>query len=264
MSVMNALAPAFVWWLGAYGKRFFTKMFNRPMIMGTLTGLLMGDVATGAIIGAEMEIMYMGVVSVGGVQATESAFATCFAAALVIGGGMSTEAAIAISIPAGLIGNMLDTVQKMLFSLVAPWYDSLIEKDKTKQFTVAYMAVPAVVYCICPIVLFVGLRLGSDVLIQFMDTMPGWVNTGLSAAGKMLPAVGMGILLNYLWRGNLVIYLLFGFATMAFIKTSNVYIAILGLMLAIIEFYRSYELKKVADRGVAIAQNNEEEDFFDE
>ena len=59
--------------------------------------------------------------------------------------------------------------------------------------------------------------------------------------------------------------MLFGFATMAFLGTSNVYVAILALMLAIIDFYRNYELKKVKGTSVAAAgEYNEEEDFFDE
>lgn len=265
MSVMHALAPAIVWWIGVYGRCVFTKMLNRPLVMGTLTGLLMGDVVTGSIIGAELEIMYMGVVTVGGVQATESAFATCFATALVIGTGISSEAAIAIAIPVGLVGNMLETFRKMLLSLACPWYDSLIENDKIKQFRFAFMAVPAILGLICPIAMFLGLRLGADSLQTFMNGMPAWVNTGLSTAGSMLPAVGMGILLNYLWRGNLVIYMFFGFATMAFLKTSNVFIAILALLLAIINFYNSYELKKISETGVMGAkENNDEEDFFNE
>ncbi len=259
MTALQALIPSLVYLLAVVASNGH-RLSNKPIIVGTLTGLLLGDVRTGAIIGAELEIMYMGVISVGGVQATDTAFATAFSVALTICTGMSSDAAIAVGIPAGMIGNFLGTFRNMFYALANPWYDKLLSEDNTRTFSIAYWVIGVVGKAFVAVAMFVGLSAGAEALSNFMESTPSWVTTGLSAAGKMLPAVGMGILLNYLWRGELVIYMIFGFFAMAFLKTSNLFMAVVGLLLAFIDFYRNRDLNKLKTSGNVSA--SDEEDFF--
>ena len=41
-------------------------MISRPIFAGPLIGLLMGDLPTGLLVGGSVELMYMGVIPVGG------------------------------------------------------------------------------------------------------------------------------------------------------------------------------------------------------
>ena len=42
-----------------------STMHNRPLIMGTLVGLVLGDVKTGIIIGSTLELAFLGAVPIG-------------------------------------------------------------------------------------------------------------------------------------------------------------------------------------------------------
>lgn len=51
-------------------------MLNRPIVIGSLVGLFLGDIHTGVIIGASLEAVFMGVVNIGGASAAEPGIAT--------------------------------------------------------------------------------------------------------------------------------------------------------------------------------------------
>ena len=44
---------------------FGTSLLSRPLVMGTLTGIVLGDVQTGVTLGATLELAFMGAFSIG-------------------------------------------------------------------------------------------------------------------------------------------------------------------------------------------------------
>lgn len=47
------------------------SMLNRPIVIGPLVGLALGDVQSGLLIGAALEAVFMGVVNIGGASSAE-------------------------------------------------------------------------------------------------------------------------------------------------------------------------------------------------
>ena len=43
-------------------------MLNRPIVIGPLVGLFLGDLHTGVVVGASLEAVFMGVVNIGGAR----------------------------------------------------------------------------------------------------------------------------------------------------------------------------------------------------
>ena len=68
--------------------------------------------------------------------------------------------------------------------------------------------------------------------------MPLWFISGLTLAGRMLPAVGIAMLLRYMPVKKYINYLLIGFAIAAFLKVPIVCVAIIGFALAFDLFKR--------------------------
>lgn len=66
-------------------------MIERPLVVGLVAGLLMGDVKTGVIIGASLEAIFMGAVNIGGAISAEPVTATALAVAFTVGAA-STKA----------------------------------------------------------------------------------------------------------------------------------------------------------------------------
>lgn len=63
-------------------------MIERPLVVGLVAGLLMGDVKTGVIIGASLEAIFMGAVNIGGAISAEPVTATALAVAFTVGAGI--------------------------------------------------------------------------------------------------------------------------------------------------------------------------------
>ena len=69
-------------------------MLNRPIVIGPLVGLFLGDVKTGVMIGASLEAVFMGVVNIGGASAAEPGIATAVGTAFAIMLGKGSEVAL--------------------------------------------------------------------------------------------------------------------------------------------------------------------------
>ena len=64
--MLNAFFVALAVFVGVGGHELFGMvMLSRPIVVAPLTGLLLGDVQTGLLVGASLESIFMGVVNVG-------------------------------------------------------------------------------------------------------------------------------------------------------------------------------------------------------
>ena len=68
-----------VWLLG-------DSLLNQPIVMGTLTGLVMGDLKAGIIMGATMELAFIGAVSIGAYDPPDMVVGTILGVAFAIQG----------------------------------------------------------------------------------------------------------------------------------------------------------------------------------
>ena len=62
------------------------------------------------------------------------------------------------------------------------------------------------------LLVYVAVALGAEALQGILDAIPAFILDGLSVASGMMPAIGLGLLMNMLWSGKASIYFFFGFA----------------------------------------------------
>ena len=75
-------------------------MIQRPIVMGPLVGLVLGDVNAGLAVGATLELAFMGNVTIGAALPPEITAGGILGTALAIVSGNGTEAALALAPPA--------------------------------------------------------------------------------------------------------------------------------------------------------------------
>lgn len=63
--LLQAILLGLVAMLGNAEYLFGTSLLSRPLVMGTLTGIVLGDVQTGVTLGATLELAFMGAFSIG-------------------------------------------------------------------------------------------------------------------------------------------------------------------------------------------------------
>ena len=103
-ALLVALVAGIVEW-DIYG--WGQTMISRPIVVGALMGLVLGDMQTGLIIGGTVELFYLGVIPVGAAIPPDATSATSIATALAILSGIDPKVAPTIAIPVAMAAQTL-------------------------------------------------------------------------------------------------------------------------------------------------------------
>ncbi|MFC0291397.1 PTS mannose/fructose/sorbose/N-acetylgalactosamine transporter subunit IIC [Bombilactobacillus bombi] len=256
----------------AFHELFGLGMFSRPIVVAPLTGLLMGDVQTGLLVGASLEAIFMGVVIIGISGSAEPALAAGLATAFSIKMGGNTHAILPLVFPIAVVGLQL---LNMIFSFVCgPWASKFFkyaEQADEKKITRLHFGMWFVHFGLYALIPFFAVLLGAGAVKTILNSIPHVIMNGLTVAGNLLPAVGMAMLMQMLWDNKIAIWFFFGAILMAYLKLPLIAIAALGTVIAIAIAQRDFQLKKMSNKTILATDNDsttdsglnsEEEDFF--
>ncbi|MCI8541271.1 MAG: PTS sugar transporter subunit IIC [Erysipelotrichaceae bacterium] len=213
------------------------QMIARPIWLCPLVGLLLGDFQQGVIIGGSLELIWAGVVQVGATP-TEVVTGSTVACGLAIINGLSVAEAITIAIPVGLlatlIGEVNNTVTITLWSPMANRAAEVADTKKIWWLGIAGCATQALMYGIA---VFLAVSAGSAAVNAVIESIPQVVRDGLSNASAILPAVGIGILMQYSFDIKFVGFFLLGFLLPTYLEFGSVAVALAGVGAALIYFF---------------------------
>lgn len=135
--LVPALLVAFAYWItwlidGILGWQTMT----RPIVLGTVIGLLCGDLKAGVIMGASLEAVYMGISGIGGSLAADYRSGTAVGVGLAILSGISMEEGIAIAVPIGALCLGLMPVTTMVGNLMEVPLMNAAKQGDVKSTTV--------------------------------------------------------------------------------------------------------------------------------
>ena len=171
-------------------------MLNRPIVIGPLVGLFLGDLHTGVIIGASLEAVFMGVVNIGGASAAEPGIATAVGTAFAIMLGKGSEVALTLALPIGILGLQIKTVLYIfIVGMFAKTFDRLAAEGKEKQIIALHYGLWAVNWFLYSLFAFFGILFGSDAVSALLDAIPDVVMNGLTVCGGLLGQQDLHVLL---------------------------------------------------------------------
>ena len=239
-------------------------MLNRPIVIGPLVGLFLGDLHTGVIIGASLEAVFMGVVNIGGASAAEPGIATAVGTAFAIMLGKGSEVALTLALPIGILGLQIKTVLYIfIVGMFAKTFDRLAAEGKEKQIVALHYGLWAVNWFLYSLFAFFGILFGSDAVSALLDAIPDVVMNGLTVCGGLLPAVGMAMLMKMLWDKKICMAFFLGFVLTAYLHLPLIALAVLGTILAVAVGMNDYQMSQLAGQRVAAAENGKESgDFY--
>lgn len=223
------------WFFGTTGGFYY---LSRPLISGTIVGLILGDVQTGILIGAAVQALYLSLIVPGGVAAADITFVAYPAIAIAMLSGANADVAVALAATIGLLGvtlfNLIETVNTF-WNHVA---DKYAEKNDLKGFWRANALYPQITTFILRFVpTFLAVYFGSQYAQSFMNAIPQSLIHIMSVLGGILPAVGIGLLLSQIMKDNtLVVYFLVGFVSIVFLKLNMIALTIVGAAIAVMHY----------------------------
>ena len=240
-------------------------MLNRPIVIGTLVGLFLGDLHTGVIIGASLEAVFMGVVNIGGASAAEPGIATAVGTAFAIMLGKGSEVALTLALPIGILGLQIKTVLYIfIVGMFAKTFDRLAAEGKEKQIVALHYGLWAVNWFLYSLFAFFGILFGSDAVSALLDAIPDVVMNGLTVCGGLLPAVGMAMLMKMLWDNKICMFYFLGFVLAAYLKLPLIALAVIGVIIAISIGMNDYKLNQLAAQRVAASPAGGSDEYLDE
>lgn len=238
--------------------------FSQPVFAGLVTGVIMGDVTAGLIIGGSMQLTILGVGTFGGASRIDANSGTVLATAFSVGLGMNPEQAIAaIAVPVASLMIQMDILGRFTNTFFAHRIDSNIEAMNYKGIERNFLlgALPWALSRALPV--FFALSFGGgfvDNVVGYLNTDLKWLGDGLSVAGAVLPAVGFAILLRYLPVKKHLTYLILGFVLTALLTTvfGNIQLlggAVAGVAKDFAPMFTNLPMLAIALIGFALALN---------
>ncbi len=209
-----------------------TQMISKPVVIGAILGLLLGDATQGMFIGGTLQLMSMGVVGLGGASVPNYVLTTFIAVIVAIQSGAGYEIGLTVGLPVGMLYINLDILHKILCGRVAAWSQRLVNEKKFDQgLKVLYLGpLMGIAKYLVPILIV--LLAGQGVVQAIVDAMPAWLFNGMTVAGKILPVTGMAMLLNYMPVKKNFLYLCIGFVMYAYMGVPTLGVAIIGFGIA--------------------------------
>mgnify|MGYP000364911661 CR=1 FL=1 len=116
--LVQAILVGLVGAFGCLDYQLGTLYAFRPIVLCPLVGLVLGDLQTGLAVGASLELLFMGSISIGAYVPPNETVGGVLACAFAIQLGQGTETAIALAMPIAVlsltIGNITTHIRMLL------------------------------------------------------------------------------------------------------------------------------------------------------
>jgi len=244
-----ALVLSFIAGFAYFSRRFLGDWYlERPIVLGPLVGLVMGDFHTGLIVGGTLELVFMGAADIGGSVPPNYTIGAVLGTAFAIASGQGIETALVIAIPAALLGSFCEVLAKTLSSFFVNAAERRAEYGDDRGIAMLMHMGNLFHFLADAVPTFIALSLGANAVKHLAESIPSWLNQGISVAGNMLPALGFALLLNSLAPGAMLPFFFIGFLLAAYTNWGVLAIALLAIMVAlIIQHYRGASEEDAAE-----------------
>lgn len=256
---MQALLVGIVAFVGFLECGIGNSMIQRPIVMGPLIGLVLGDLTMGLQVGATLELAFMGTQAIGSALPPEITAGGVLGTAFAITSGSGVEAAIALCLP---IASLALIVKNLYYIVVRGWMLHMSDKcaaagdDKgvARWHWVSFLSYALVMAAICG----GAFAVGGPAVEAFLAMIPQFVQDGLTAASGILPALGFALLASMLVNRDVAPYFFVGFLLAAYLGVPVLGIALLGVLLVILLLGGN---KLAPAPAAATPEEMEDEDF---
>lgn len=206
--------------------------FRKPLLAGFVVGIILGDLKTGLIIAGTLELMWLGVNNVGAYQPPDVISGSIVGVAIGILSGGGEAAGIAVAIPVSLLVQQISMlIMTSNISLVHK-ADKIAETgDFDKIDKLQYLG--AIFFFLSRAVpVFIAVYLGAPAVEYVLTIVPASIMSGLTIASKIIPAVGLAMLLMMMIKKNMWMFLILGFTLTTFLGLPTIALALIGACFA--------------------------------
>lgn len=229
------------------------QLLRRPLLTGTVAGIIMGDMIQGLAISATLEMMWMGIGNVGAYSAPDIVAGSIIGVSLGISTHGGIAAGVALALPVSILCQQLLILWRSFACFLNPWAEKSIQDGNYQGLVkVHYFSTP-VWFLIRAVPCFLAIYFGSALITSILELIPKGIITGMGVASKLIPAIGICILLLMLLKGRMWFFFILGFMLTAYLKLPIIPITFIALAFAVL-----YDMAFMANNNNS-KQSNEPE-----
>ena len=247
--LLNAVVVGLIAVFARIDSRMLGRLnFERPLITCTLVGLFLGDVKTGLAVGASMEMVNLGFMSIGasGFDMNMGSIAGC---ALVI-----------------MTGANIETGASVVRISMTHMCDNYVEKGEYQKAKLVDIFWGPLLYAVCTFIpVFMAVYLGADVINAIVNAVPQFVLDGITLGANLVAFFGFAMLLSVMITKKNAIFFFLGFAIAAYSGLSLTAIAIISVIMAILFYQFKYgDGSSLQGAGASVDELDELDDELDD
>ncbi|MBA4603253.1 PTS N-acetylgalactosamine transporter subunit IIC [Thermoactinomyces mirandus] len=232
-------------WAGIIGIDLYNGLthIHRPVVTGLVVGLILGDVTTGLIVGGTLELIWMGMVPLAGAQPPNVVIGGTIGTAFGIIAGQDPNIAVGVAVPFAVAMQGLVTLMFTAFAPVMHKADQFALQANVKGIDrINYLGL-SIHFVFNALIAFLPIYFGAEQARIYVQQIPQWIIDGFSIAGGIMPAIGFAMLLKIMMKWEYVMFFIIGFVLAAYLKMPILAIALIGLAIAMYDFYQNKNRK---------------------
>lgn len=212
-----------------------TSLLSRPIVTGLFTGIVLGDMKAGIIMGATLELAFIGSFSVGASIPPDVVTGGILGVAFAITAGAGTETALLLGLPIATLTLILKNVYLGLFiPIMNQKADSYALDGDYKGVERMHLISGFGLSLMLALIVTISYMVGSGTIGNLLGMIPEFVQNGLAVATGLIPALGFAMLARLLINREVAPYFFLGFAVAAYLQIPVTGIAIFGAIVAVV------------------------------
>lgn len=212
-----------------------TSLLSRPIVTGLFTGIVLGDIKTGIIMGATLELAFIGSFSVGASIPPDVVTGGILGTAFAITAGAGTETALLLGLPIATLTLIFKNVYLgLLIPIMNHKADDYASEGNYKGVERMHLTAGFGLSLMLALVVAISFSVGSNTIKGLLDMIPEFIQHGLSVATGIIPALGFAMLARLLINKSVAPYFFLGFIIVAYLNIPVTGIAVLGAIIAVI------------------------------
>lgn len=265
LSSMQIIAIFVVACVAGMGSVLDEFQMHRPLIACTLTGLILGDMTTGIIIGGTLEMIALGWMNIGAAMAPDAALASVISTILVIAGHQTIGAGIAIAMPLAAAGQVLTIICRTITVFFQHKADGYAEEGNLRGIDICHLGALLIqaLRVSIPSTL-VAMYIGTGAVQSLLDAIPAVITGGLQVAGGFIVVVGYAMVINMMGASYLMPFFFLGFVCAAFTNFNLVAFGVIGLVLAIVYIQLNPKYSQTVAVAAAASSASDADDELDD
>ena len=254
--LLQAILIGLVAALGVLGDLMGSLYINRPIILAPLVGLIVGNLEQSIVIGASLELFFMGAVSVGAYIPPDTIVGGVLATAFALSTGRGIETAVTLAMPIALVSQALGN---LFNSIILRWTDDYAAKGNYNGVVFTHWLIGMITVVRRFLLVLFAYYLGGDAVGNLINAIPEFVTNGMAAAAGLLPALGFAMLMRMTINKQNIPYYFLGFILAAYMGVPVLGVAMIGVILVLVKF--NFLDKQAATETEAVQGVSDDDDF---